>query len=202
MKENTCLNKGEMLKQIIYLDRNNTPDIWTDISSTIKQASERSEIHDFKTILIVPQQPSFDFSLYKTMNPITPPFIYECIKRIFGRKSHDCLSSADKPKVVEVILKFAKLYDGVDFNNKQHLLKNFDYFLNLEFMRFNERLPLETEVFNGIVEGYNMTPPDFQPPSNETIEKVIQLVDMQIQTDLKNQESQTMHTKKEFTGEE
>ena len=40
--------------------------------------------------------------------------IYECIKRIFGRKNHDCLSAANKPKVVEVILKFARLYDEHD----------------------------------------------------------------------------------------
>jgi hypothetical protein len=39
------------------------------------------------------------------------------MKRIFKRKSHDCLSGDNKPKVVEVILKFAKLYDGIDFNN-------------------------------------------------------------------------------------
>jgi hypothetical protein len=55
------------------------------------------------------------------MNPICPQMIYECIKRIFGRKSHDCLSSENKPKVVEVILKFAKLYDGVDFRNDKEL---------------------------------------------------------------------------------
>ena len=45
--------------------------------------------------------------------------IYECIKRIFGRKSHDCLSGENKPKVVEVMLKFAKLYDGIDFWNEE-----------------------------------------------------------------------------------
>ena len=45
--------------------------------------------------------------------------IYECIKRIFSRKSHDCLSSENKPKVVEVLLKFARLYDGVDFSKDE-----------------------------------------------------------------------------------
>lgn len=41
--------------------------------------------------------------------------MYECIKRIFSRPNHECLSSENKPKVAEVILKFAKLYDGIDF---------------------------------------------------------------------------------------
>jgi hypothetical protein len=172
-----------MLKQIIYLDRNNTPDIWADISQTIKKAAARSDLNDFKTILIVPEQPAFNSSLYHTQNPITPPFIYECIKRIFARKSHDCLSSACKPKVVEVILKFAKLYDGVDFTKQEHLLKHFDFYLTLEFMRFQERTPIDQEVFDGIVEGYNLTPPHFQPPSDATIDKVIQLVDRQIEID-------------------
>ena len=74
-----------------------------------------------KTLLVLPAQNSFDYSLYKHMNPLTPTFIYECIKRIFGRKSHDCLSSENKPKVVEVILKFSKLYDGTDFSNETHI---------------------------------------------------------------------------------
>lgn len=52
--------------------------------------------------------------------------MYECIKRIFGRKSHDCLSAENKPKVVEVILKFAKLYDGAQLEDDQALKKNFD----------------------------------------------------------------------------
>jgi hypothetical protein len=68
-------------------------------------------------VLLVPEQHPFDKALYHTVNPISPQFQYECIKRIFGRKEHDCLSSANKPKVVEVILKFAKLYDGVNFDD-------------------------------------------------------------------------------------
>jgi hypothetical protein len=70
------------------------------------------------------------------MNPICPQMIYECIKRIFGRKSHDCLSSENKPKVVEVILKFAKLYDGVDFRNDNQLKQFFDIVVRLDFLQF------------------------------------------------------------------
>ena len=54
--------------------------------------------------------------------------IFECIKRIFGRKDHTCLSSENKPKVVEVILKFAKLYDGVDLSKDDILRSHFDDF--------------------------------------------------------------------------
>jgi hypothetical protein len=60
--------------------------------------------------------------------------MYECVKRIFGRPSHDCLSSANKPKVVEIILKFTKLYDGADFNNDKLLKENFDDYVHLDFM--------------------------------------------------------------------
>lgn len=72
------------------------------------------------------QHADFDPALYHTFNPICPHMMYECIKRIFGRKSHDCLSAENKPKVVEVILKFAKLYDGAQLDNDQALKKNFD----------------------------------------------------------------------------
>ena len=76
----------------------------------------------YKTVLVVPEQhQDFNASLYHTTNPICPQMMFECIKRIFGRPSHDCLSSANKPKVVEVILKFAKLYDGADFSSDKML---------------------------------------------------------------------------------
>ena len=73
-------------------------------------------------MLIIPKQVPFDKTLYKHVNPLGPHFMYECIRRIFSRESHDCLSGDNKPKVVEVILKFVKLYDGIDFSNEEHLL--------------------------------------------------------------------------------
>lgn len=146
-------------KQIIYLDRNNTPDIWADIHNTIlKSKISKSE---YKTVLLVPEQHPFDKSVYHTLNPISPQFQYECIKRIFGRKEHDCLSSANKPKVVEVILKFAKLYDGVSFDDHEQLRKHFDHFLTLDFMRYSERPAYQPKTIEAIVKGYNMTPPNF-----------------------------------------
>ena len=42
--------------------------------------------------------------------------VYECAKRIFKRTCHD-LSGDDKPKATEVLLKFTKLYHGIDFNH-------------------------------------------------------------------------------------
>ena len=60
--------------------------------------------------------------------------MFECIKRIFGRPAHDCLSSANKPKVVEVILKFTKLYDEIDLNNDDMLRTYFDDFVRLDFL--------------------------------------------------------------------
>ena len=95
--------------------------------------------------------------------------MYECIKRIFSRKSHDCLSSENKPKVVEVILKFAKLYDGIDFNNEKQLQGYFDHVIRLEFMKFNERKPITQNTLSVFAEAYNATPPNFQPPSDDVI---------------------------------
>ena len=47
------------------------------------------------------------------------------------------MSSANKPKVVEVILKFSKLYDGVDLSNDDVLRTYFDDFVRLDFLGFN-----------------------------------------------------------------
>ena len=41
-------------KELIYLDRNNTPDVWSDIAQAIDAVN--SSRSDFKTILMVPQQ--------------------------------------------------------------------------------------------------------------------------------------------------
>lgn len=164
-------NSQLLKKTIIYLDRNNTPDVWPDIHRTIEQANKGRKFRDFKTILILPEQhPSFDASLYHTQNPICPQMIFECIKRIFGRKSHDCLSSDNKPKVAEVILKFAKLYDGVDFSKDEQMRKYFDDFVRLDFLNFNKRDDLQPETIHAMIECYNATPPNFECPSDEIIE--------------------------------
>jgi hypothetical protein len=42
-------------KQIIYLDRNNTPDVWGDIQRTITKANKSKQVKAFKTVLIVPE---------------------------------------------------------------------------------------------------------------------------------------------------
>ena len=54
-------------------------------------------------------------------NPISPRLIYECCSRVFKRKKHGSLSGENKNKAVEVVLKFAKLHDNVDFNNKAQI---------------------------------------------------------------------------------
>ena len=87
--------------------------------------------------------------------------MFECIKRIFGRPSHDCLSASNKPKVAEVILKFAKLYDGADFNNDDMLKIYFDDFIRLDFMQFGSRSKLDKGVVNTITQCFNETPDNF-----------------------------------------
>ena len=59
-------------------------------------------------------------------NPICPHLIFECCKRIFNRKEHGCLSGENKPKAVEVVLKFAKLHDHFDFHDENQLRSYFD----------------------------------------------------------------------------
>jgi len=65
--------------------------------------------------------------------------IFECCKRIFKRKEHGCLNGSNKPKAVEVVLKFAKLHDGFDFDDKDQVSSYFDDVLVLDFMRYNLR---------------------------------------------------------------
>ena len=170
-------------KELIYLDRNNTPDVWKDIAEAIDAVN--SSRSDFKTILMVPQQHrSFNAcSHYEWKNPICPQMIYECIKRIFGRKNHDCLSAANKPKVVEVILKFARLYDQHDFSDSAQLRKNFDDYLMLDFLEFNEKPELAKQTLVTITDCFNKTPPNFQVPSDKVINACIEAIDAQIKLD-------------------
>lgn len=42
-------------KNIIYLDRNNTPDVWADIRDTIKRA-HLGLLKDFRTVVLLPKQ--------------------------------------------------------------------------------------------------------------------------------------------------
>ena len=63
----------------------------------------------------------------------------------------------------------------------------FDHFIKLEFMRFSERKPIEEETMRVLIDAYNSTPPNFVPPSDSVIEKVIKVVDWQIEVDNKNE---------------
>ena len=135
-------------------------------------------IKDYRTVVLLPKMEQWQKNLYRELNPICPHLIYECCKPIFGRRDHTCLSAANKPKAVEVILKFAKLHDGFDFEDHKQTLSYFDDMRVLDFMRYDERpKPLEQETILGMIEGYNNTPDNFGVPSDETIHKVIELID-------------------------
>lgn len=103
----------------------------------------------------------FDYSLYRHKNPICPHLTYECIKRIFGRPNHSCLSGNNKPKAVEVVLKFVKLHDGFNFSDRKQVLSYFDHYIDMDFMRYTERPPLLQDTLDTLVEAYNATPENF-----------------------------------------
>jgi hypothetical protein len=162
-------------KTIIYLDRNNTPDIWSDIRKTIVEF-HAGKPKDWATVILLPKQEDWDRSQYKTLNPICPHLIYECCKRIFNRTEHGCLNSSNKPKVIDVILKFAKLHDGFDFEKMP--LQYFDFMLNLDFLCYSTRKhPLLPETLQGMIRNYNLTPDNFGSPSEEVVADMISLVD-------------------------
>jgi hypothetical protein len=56
---------------------------------------------------------------------------------------------------VEIILKFAKLYEGVDFQDEKFLSQYFDYHLYLNFMNYNDKTPILKETILSIADGYN-----------------------------------------------
>ena len=168
-------------KTLIYLDRNNTPDVWGDIRDTVNQSSES---RDFRTVVLLPKQEAFDKTLYHQKNPICPHLIFECCNRIFKRKEHGCLSGANKPKAVEVVLKFAKLHDQFDFHDDEQIRSYFDEVLFLDFMKYASRKePLRPDTIQGLIDAYNATPENFGVPSDDVIRNVINLVDEQMEID-------------------
>jgi hypothetical protein len=49
-------NQNVLRQEWIYLDRNNTPDIWQDIQKSIKSAYKDKKEKSYRTILILPEQ--------------------------------------------------------------------------------------------------------------------------------------------------
>ena len=71
--ENAGTEKDLMLKQIIYLDRNNSSDCWPEISKAIESGIGKQSSKTFKSVLILPEQhPDFNPSLYNHLNHISP----------------------------------------------------------------------------------------------------------------------------------
>jgi hypothetical protein len=145
-----------------YLDRNNTPDAWPSIVQAIRGRP---------SVLLVPEQPPCH-QPYKRPNPISPHLFYHCASRIFHRSVHSCLSGADKPKAIEVLLKFTRLYDHCDlskplyFNDVLHV----DYGID----------SISETTFEAIARAVNATPDGFRPPRKEVIEELIEACDREV----------------------
>ena len=82
--------------------------------------------------------------------------------------------------MVDVILKFAKLHDGFDFDDMEQIHTYFDHVVRLDFLKYGERQePLLEETLNGMIKAYNETPENFGSPSDSTVNEMIRLVDQQ-----------------------
>ena len=154
-------------------------------------------------MVLLPKQEAFDKSLYQQKNPICPHLIFECCNRIFKRKEHGCLSGANKPKAVEVVLKFAKLHDDFDFHDEDQIRSYFDEVLFLDFMKYASRKePLRPTTIRGLIDAYNATPENFGVPSEEVINSVISLVDEQMEIDARIEGPQVPYNDDDTCGSE
>eukprot|EP00347_Sterkiella_histriomuscorum_P002864 403366501 len=193
---NVNLTNQEKILEILFIDKNNTPDKWETISTFLRKlAIENNQETAQKLIMLVPQQAPFNPTIYKISNAICPQFVYECLFRIFNRKNH-CLSHEHKPKAVEVILKYQKFFDNISFDNDSTILQYFDYCLNIEFVNYAEQR-ISDSMIEALIEGYNQTPENFVPPSHEVIEKIL----LKLETEIKESESHRIKEMENFNIE-
>lgn len=83
-----------------------------------------------------------------------------------------------------MILKFAKLHDGFDFDDLEQVNAYFDHVVVLDFMKYGERRqPLLQETLEGMIKAYNETPENFGSPLESTVNEMIRLVDQQMKLD-------------------
>lgn len=161
---------------ILYVDKNNTPDSWELNSKVLRKiAADETGKSVIQTVLLVPKQMPFDKAIYRQANPISPQFIYECFFRVFSRKNH-CLSNDNKPKAVEVLFKYMKLFDGVDFSTPCPL---FDHQLLIDFVNYDEQR-VSVPTLQAIAEAYNRAPDNFRSLDDESIARVLEQIEREI----------------------
>ncbi len=89
----------------MYLDRNNTPDIWDEIMNLASEVQAHTLLlkpNMLENASHVPDLPG---------NMLTARFFYECAVRLLHRADHECLNKSEPEKAIEVLLKFTKLYE-------------------------------------------------------------------------------------------
>jgi hypothetical protein len=97
---------------------------------------------------------------------------YHCAKRIFNRQEHGCLSGADKPKAIEVLLKFTRLYDHTDF---AHITSTFT---ESTYLDYGITPNIDEETKQTIVWAINESPSGFRVPNIKIIERVIKQIEV------------------------
>jgi hypothetical protein len=133
--------------------------------------------------------------MYTTPNPICPQFIYECFFRIFSRKNH-CLANDNKPKAVEVVFKYMKLFDNIDFEDSPFLCKHFDCTFSIDFVNYWEQ-DISEATLRMIAESYNKTPPNFQSLDDEQILRALH----QIEGEIREKEEERVREMEQFNLE-
>lgn len=89
--------------------------------------------------------------------------------------------------MIDVILKFAKLHDGFDFEDMDQIHSYFENVLILDFLKYHSRpQPLLQETLDGMIKAYNETPENFESPAESTVNEMIRLVEEQMALDEKN----------------
>ena len=76
---------------------------------------------------------------------------------------------------MEVLLKFAKLYDKTDFHDEEAMRKLYDDVITIDFTRLHECI-ISKQTEDIIVMAMNLTPPNFMKPDDWVLDMVVEAI--------------------------
>ena len=80
---------------------------------------------------------------------------------------------------MEVVFKYMKLFDNIDFEDSALLCKHFDCSFSIDFVNYNEQ-DISEATLRMIAESYNKTPPNFQSLDDEQILRILHQIENEI----------------------